>query len=170
MKKNLVLIKHFMVLLPLSFIQFVLSFAAIAVVSIGEKGGDFILYLFIGLFLFIGSFIPAKVIMYHKNKLNGLCPTDAIYFNNKVQKVRIGQFTDWEEPPFWHVLIWVILGPAVFVIELIAIIAAILSLFIDSVHSELGVLRYYDLKVEPLQLICYYLFGFVIGGKEVPKE
>lgn len=168
MKKNTHLLKHILVLLPLSFIQFVLSVFAIALLTTtGTTGVDFIPYLIISLFLFIGSFIPAKVIMYHKNKLNGLCETDAIYFNNKQQKVRIGRFSNWEEPPFWEVLIWIILGPIVLVIEIIAIIAAILSLFIEPLHSEVGVLRYINLKVAPLQYICYYLFGFVIGGDEV---
>ena len=165
MNKTSTLMKYLLIL-PLSLLQTFCAIMGIAMLFM-DSGNDPTTIMFMvvfSLFCFATSFIPAKAIMFMKGKLPEDSYTDAVYFKNSERKVKIGRFTNWHEQPLWQVAVWVALGPIVFFIEIIAFLAAVLSLFIEPLHASVGELDYYLLKAEKVQKVIYFLFGFVVGG------
>lgn len=166
MNKTKFLLKHLLGLLPLSLLQTFCSFMGIMMlfVDAGDDPTAILFMIVLSLFCLATSLIPAKAMMFMKGKLPEDSYSDAVYFKNSERKVKVGRFTNWHEQPLWQVAIWFALGPVMFFLEIIALIAAVLSLFVEPIHADVGELDYYLLKAEKFQKVIYFLFGFVVGG------
>jgi len=173
MTNSKLLLTHIFLLLPIAAIQsagsivMILSFLSTITPELNQEG-LITNIIFFAIPVLGAMLILSKLTLFIKGKMYYPDYSDELYFNPREAEVRLGRFKDRRELPAWQVFLWFLLSPIVIALEVIALIMAILSIFIEPIHATIGE-NYIAYPARYLQKAVSYLFGFVISGITLEK-
>jgi len=115
-------------------------------------------------------YIPTMLLVKEKGRLNGLTEVDSVYYNSYAERVRLGTFSDYAQFQNSRVLLYFALSPISFLLQLTAVIFAIISFKSRRIMSVIGLVDYSKLNNEGWQRVCNILFNFVVLPKSEPRH
>ena len=111
-------------------------------------------------------YIPTMLFVKEKGRLNGLTTVDSVYFNPNNQRVRLKTFSDYAEFKPKIVVLFFALGPIAFLLQLTALVFAIIATKSSRIVSKVGLVDYSELENEKWQRTTQLLFNFTTLPKK----
>ena len=110
-------------------------------------------------------YIPTMMLVKEKGRLNGLTTVDSVYYNSYAERVRYGTFSDYAQFRNGRVALYFALSPISFILQLVAVIMAMVSFKSKRILSVVGLVNYSNLNNVTWQRVCNILFNFVVLPK-----
>ena len=100
-----------------------------------EIPGMIYLALSCGLVPALLAYIPAKFALREKGTIRGVMKYDAVYYNKSSHRVRYGTFDTWAEFNHKVNLVWYLLSPVAFILQLVSLVIAFIAPYTKNIYS-----------------------------------